>query len=231
MTIKDLISGFSLKRDDQTLAGFDASPDIADFGSDKIPVKSSILLDNYTSSATAADLFKSKPSKNMATTNNTNSTNDTHSINHSRNFFASDLVINGSIESVSNIEAMGIINGNVTSQNDVRISGKVKGNISGLNVVIEQAVVDGDVIAQGSVKIGAGAQITGNITCENFETFGSVRGNLEVKQLATFNAGSDIVGDINACKVSINEDAMLTGNLKITRKAVGKLATSIIIEA
>lgn len=224
MTIKDLISGFTLKRDEQTLACFEAAPNVFDFGIDQSPMKFSIL-DKYTPGATSADLAKNKNTKNMTEPSNKNAANNPS------NYFAKDLVINGSVESSSNIEAVGTINGNVTSQSDVRILGRVKGNIFGRNVIIDQAVVEGDIIAQDTIKVGAGTQITGNITCENFETLGSVNGNIDVKQLATFKAGSDTVGDITSCKVSINEDAMITGNLKITRKAAEKVTNTAKTEA
>jgi hypothetical protein len=87
------------------------------------------------------------------------------------------------------------ITGEIVSKFDIRIDGTFKGNITGDSKVI----------------LGQDGIVEGDINCSQADIFGSVKGNLIVKELLNLRGKANITGDIYALKLQIEPTVTFNG--------------------
>ena len=87
------------------------------------------------------------------------------------------------------------ITGDINSTGDVRIDGTLYGNIT----------------LQGRLVIGHNGKIEGNVTCQNADVSGEIKGKLNVNETLVLKNTSKILGDIVTGKIAIEPGALFTG--------------------
>lgn len=102
---------------------------------------------------------------------------------------------------------------------DVRIKGSI--------VFGEELVLDGEVEGEvsseaGHLTVGENARITGEVSTRAVVVFGKVDGNLTVTERCELKADAEIVGDIRAGTLSIEEGAAFMGQSSVGSAAVAK---------
>ncbi|MCR4842455.1 MAG: polymer-forming cytoskeletal protein, partial [Eubacterium sp.] len=73
------------------------------------------------------------------------------------------MTITGDLESLGSVEVRGVINGNVKTNGKMVISGKIRGNSTAKELFADSAHINGEILSEGSVKIGNGSVVVGNI--------------------------------------------------------------------
>lgn len=91
------------------------------------------------------------------------------------------------------------LEGNVETYGNIRIEGKVTGNIK----------------SKSKVALGPSSQVTGNITSQNADIEGEVKGKLEVADLLVLKATSIVNGDIYTGKLVVEPGAVFNGSCKM----------------
>lgn len=119
--------------------------------------------------------------------------------------------IRGDIESEGSLEIIGCVTGNVSCTGKLTITGKVKGNSKANEVFADAARVEGEVDSEGTVKIGAGSVIIGNVTATSAVIAGAINGNIDVKGPVIVDSSAVIMGDIKSRSVQINNGAVIEG--------------------
>lgn len=100
----------------------------------------------------------------------------------------------------SNIIGKGtVIEGNINASGNIRIDGKIIGNI----------------IAKAKIVIGHDAVIEGNITAQNAEIAGYIKGKLEVSDNIILKNTAKINGDIASNKLAMEAGALFNGSCKM----------------
>jgi len=94
---------------------------------------------------------------------------------------------------------MKIVKGEVTLEHDLRIDGYFEGNLTSTARVI----------------IGEGAQVIGDITCNNLDVWGKIEGKIIVKDCLSMKKGSDITGEVHTANIVSEIGAKLNGTTKI----------------
>lgn len=89
-----------------------------------------------------------------------------------------------------------LIKGDISASGDIRIDGELVGNIN----------------AKGRLVIGPQGKVDGEVNCNNIEVSGYIKGKINVSELLTMKASSQIYGDIVAGKLSIEPGSLFTGN-------------------
>lgn len=131
-------------------------------------------------------------------------------------------------DEVTEITAGTIIEGNMSSSGSINLNGKIKGNIachgklvvSGTIVGTSQAAeiftnnarIEGDVASEGSIKIGNGSIVLGNVYATSAVIGGAVRGDIDVHGPVIIDATAVIQGNIKSRSVQINNGAAIEGN-------------------
>lgn len=92
-----------------------------------------------------------------------------------------------------------VIEGNITTNGNIRIEGRLIGNL----------------VSKAKVVLGQSAEIEGNITAQNAEIAGTVKGKIDIAELLTLKATSVVNGDINTAKLVVESGAVFNGLCKM----------------
>jgi cytoskeletal protein CcmA (bactofilin family) len=104
------------------------------------------------------------------------------------------------ISSSSNVIGKGTtIEGNIDTSGNIRIEGKVIGNIK----------------SRAKIALGSGSQVDGNISAQNADIEGHVKGKIEILELLVLKATAVITGDISTGKLVIEPGATFNGSCKM----------------
>ncbi len=119
--------------------------------------------------------------------------------------------INGSIISDCSLDVMGTINGDIECLGKLTISGKVTGNAMAAEVYVNTDRLEGNITSEGSVKIGRGTIVIGDITSSSGVIAGAVKGEIDVKGPVVIDSTAIIKGNVKAKSVQMNNGAVLEG--------------------
>ncbi|MDF2510410.1 MAG: hypothetical protein K0S04_276 [Herbinix sp.] len=128
--------------------------------------------------------------------------------------------INGSISSDGSLDIMGNITGDVECLGKLSITGKIKGNSSASEVYVNTERLEGSVTSEGSIKIGLGTVVIGDIVATSGVIAGAVKGEIDVNGPIVVDSTAIIKGNIKAKSVQINNGAVIEGALSLSYSAV-----------
>ena len=113
------------------------------------------------------------------------------------------------VNDVSHIASGVFIKGEMTCPGDVRIDGHIEGKIS----------------SKGRVVVGEGAQIDGTILCDSLDFWGSIDGDIFVRDTLSLKAGSNVKGSLNIRRLQVEMGASINGTCRmIGEEDIEKLA-------
>lgn len=119
--------------------------------------------------------------------------------------------ISGNISSDGSINVYGKITGDISCKGKLVITGTVKGTSDAGEVFANSAKIEGDVKSEGSVKIGNGSVIIGNIYATSAVIGGAVKGDIDVNGPVIVDATAVVQGNIKSRSVQINNGAVIDG--------------------
>jgi cytoskeletal protein CcmA (bactofilin family) len=119
--------------------------------------------------------------------------------------------IKGDIDSTGSLEIVGTVTGNVSCSGKLTITGKVTGNSKASEIFADAAKVEGEVVSEGTVKVGVGSVIIGNVTATSAVIAGAINGDIDVKGPVIVDSSAVIMGDIKSRSVQINNGAVIEG--------------------
>lgn len=120
-------------------------------------------------------------------------------------------MITGSIATDRSLLVLGTVNGDISCEGKLTISGTVTGNSSATDVFINDQRTEGNITCTGSVKIGQGSVVIGDINAGAAVIAGAVKGNLDVKGPVILDSSAVIKGNIKAKSVQLINGAVLEG--------------------
>ena len=94
------------------------------------------------------------------------------------------------------------IKGEILTNDDVRVDGRVEGKI----------------FSKGKVTVGDGAVMQGDIKCSSVDFFGSIDGDLYVKDVLSLKNTSSVNGNIHTRKLQVDLGARLNGSCHMLRE-------------
>ncbi len=121
------------------------------------------------------------------------------------------MTVTGDISTRGSIDVIGTVNGNIDAMGKLNITGHVNGNSKASEIYAESAKINGEVISEGAVKIGASSVIIGNITATSAAIAGAVKGDIDVKGPVILDASAIVMGNIKSKSVQINNGAVIEG--------------------
>lgn len=119
--------------------------------------------------------------------------------------------INGSISSDGSLDIMGNITGDVECLGKLSITGKIIGNSTAAEVYINTERLEGSVNSEGSVKVGLGTVVVGDIVATSGVIAGAVKGEIDINGPIVIDSTAIIKGNIKAKSVQINNGAVIEG--------------------
>ena len=91
------------------------------------------------------------------------------------------------------------------------ITGMVQGTSTASEIFANNAKIEGDVKSTGSIKIGNGSIIMGNVYATSAVIGGAVRGDIDVHGPVIVDATAVVQGNIKSRSVQINNGAAIEG--------------------
>jgi len=92
-----------------------------------------------------------------------------------------------------------IITGDIEAYGNIRIEGKIIGNLR----------------SKSKVVLGNGSYVEGNVTAQNAEIEGEVKGKLEITDILFLRSTASIKGDVFAAKIVTEQGAKMSGRVEI----------------
>jgi len=120
-------------------------------------------------------------------------------------------VLTGNLASAGSFDIQGTVNGNVACNGKLVVTGVINGNSSSSEFFADAAKIEGEVISTGTVKVGAGSVIIGNITAASAVIAGAVKGDIDVQGPVIVDASAVVMGNIKSRSVQINNGAVIEG--------------------
>lgn len=120
-------------------------------------------------------------------------------------------VINGSINADGSLDVMGTIKGDVECLGKLSIYGTVTGNCMAHEVFVGSKRLEGSISSEGSVKIGLGTVILGDITASSGVIAGAVKGEIDINGPIIIDSSAVVKGNIKAQSIQINNGAVIDG--------------------
>lgn len=119
--------------------------------------------------------------------------------------------LKGDLMSAGSFDIQGTINGNVSCNGKIVVTGTINGNTSSSEFFADVAKIEGEVVSTGTVKIGAGSVIIGNISAASAVIAGAVKGDIDVQGPVVVDTSAVIMGNIKSRSVQINNGAVIEG--------------------
>jgi cytoskeletal protein CcmA (bactofilin family) len=104
------------------------------------------------------------------------------------------------ITNSSNVIGKGTtIEGNIETFGNIRIEGRINGNIK----------------SKAKIALGNSSHVDGNITAQNADVEGGVKGRIEISEVLVLKATAVVHGDISTGKLVVEPGAVFNGSCKM----------------
>ena len=120
-------------------------------------------------------------------------------------------IIRGDIESTGSLDISGEISGDVKCRGKLTVTGTVNGNSSAEEVFADSAHISGEIVSNGTVKIGLGSVVIGNVTANSAVVAGAIKGDIDVHGPVVVDTSAVVMGNIKSRSVQINNGAVIEG--------------------
>lgn len=119
--------------------------------------------------------------------------------------------ITGNIQSNGSIDLQGTIIGDVQCNGKLTVTGHVRGNTNSAEFFADNAKLEGEVTTTGTVKVGLGSVVIGNITATSAVIAGAIKGDIDVQGPVVVDTSAVVMGNIKSRSVQINNGAVIEG--------------------
>lgn len=92
-----------------------------------------------------------------------------------------------------------VLDGNIETSGNIRIEGRINGNIK----------------SKSKIALGHSSHVDGNITAQNADFEGTVKGKIEISEMLVLKATAVVHGDISTGKLVVEPGAVFNGSCKM----------------
>jgi cytoskeletal protein CcmA (bactofilin family) len=111
-----------------------------------------------------------------------------------------------------------------TSKNVLGSDVEIKGNIKFSGELTFDGKLDGEIHTEGTLSLGDGAVVNGNISAQSVVVRGKVNGNITAKEKIDIKSKTELFGDIRAAKLAIEEGVTFVGKTEVNPNKVSPTA-------
>src|SRR5208337_3112458 len=112
---------------------------------------------------------------------------------------------------------------NNTSKNVLNSDVEIKGNIKFSGELTFDGKLDGEIHTDGTLTLGDGALVNGNISAQSVVVRGKVNGNINAKEKIDIKSRAELFGDIRATKLVIEEGVTYVGKTEVNPNKVSPM--------
>lgn len=177
------------------------------------PVTKTVANEGNTQEAVPVEKKEEKNIMNEAPVMETimNQTQEQGMISEETSVITQGTTLTGDMQSTGSFDIQGTITGNVSCNGKLVVTGTINGNSSSSEFFADAAKVEGEVVSTGTVKVGVGSVIIGNISATSAVIAGAVKGDIDVQGPVVIDTSAVIMGNIKSRSVQINNGAVIEG--------------------
>ncbi len=101
---------------------------------------------------------------------------------------------------------------------------EIKGTIVFEQSLINHGKIDGEILTPGSLTVGKTGSVLGDIQAGSVAIHGSVNGNVSVNDRCELKRDAQLIGDLEAPRLTMEEGATFVGRANVTPTAQPGLA-------
>lgn len=95
--------------------------------------------------------------------------------------------------------------------NIIRKGTEIKGEIKCVGDIRIDGSLSGKIVSDGKIVVGQTGIVEGEVVCKNADISGTIKANIQVKELLLLKSSANIMGDIKTSKLSVEPGANFTG--------------------
>ena len=103
-------------------------------------------------------------------------------------------------------------------KNQIEQGTKIKGDIITHGNIRLDGEIEGNIVSESKVVLGASCKMTGNLKAQNAEVSGEVKGVIEISDLLILKPTAVVTGSIISAKVVFDEGSIFNGDCRMGAK-------------
>ena len=103
-----------------------------------------------------------------------------------------------------------------TSKNVLTSDVEIKGSLKFQKELTIDGKIEGEITSDGTLTIGENAEVKGEIKTKSVTVLGKVNGNITVAERCELKTKAQLIGDLKAARLSIDEGATFVGKSEVT---------------
>jgi len=93
---------------------------------------------------------------------------------------------------------------------------QIRGEVKGSEDLLVDGVVEGTItLSDSRLTIGPNAKVKANVSARDVVIVGNLNGDIQATGRVELRAGANLIGDIHAARLSIEENAMFSGKVDL----------------
>lgn len=121
--------------------------------------------------------------------------------------------LEGNLRAEGSVSLLGSVVGDLECDGKLIIDGTIKGNAKAAEIYANGARVEGDIKSEGSLKVGSGSVIIGNVVASSAVIGGAIKGDIDVNGPVIIDSTAVVYGNIKSRSVQLNNGAVLEGHV------------------
>jgi cytoskeletal protein CcmA (bactofilin family) len=105
-----------------------------------------------------------------------------------------------------------------TTKNHLSADVEIKGSIKFQNELTIDGKVEGEITSPGVLVIGENSEVRGEIKTKSVTVHGKVQGNITVEERCELKGRAQLIGDLKAARLVIEEGATFVGKSEVSPK-------------
>ncbi len=114
------------------------------------------------------------------------------------------------------------------SKNILSSDVEIKGSIKFQNELIIDGKIEGEIISNGVLTVGENAEVRGEIKTKSVTVLGKVHGNITVEERCELKTRAQLLGDLKAARLMIEEGATFVGKSEVTPNKIAMKQPEIV---
>ena len=99
---------------------------------------------------------------------------------------------------------------------------QIRGEVKGSEDLLVDGVVEGTItLSESRLTIGPNARVQANVSARDVVVVGTLNGDILATGRVELRAGANLVGDIHAARLSIEENALFCGKVDLAQPTAG----------
>jgi cytoskeletal protein CcmA (bactofilin family) len=119
---------------------------------------------------------------------------------------------------------------NTNTKNILSSDVEIKGSIKFQNELIIDGKIEGEIISTGILTVGENAEVRGEIKTKSVTVLGKVHGNITVDERCELKTRAQLIGDLKAARLMIEEGATFVGKSEVTPNKIQMKQPEVVRE-